>query len=65
MKIFPIHYSYLQIQNNTHLPATVSQNISDCITDRINYLPGYNNVYRDILTFKALAILYRAFCFGT
>lgn len=52
MKIFPIHYSYLQIQNNTHLPATVSQNISDCITDRINYLPGYNNVYRDILTFK-------------
>lgn len=52
MKILPVHYSYLQIQNNIQQPQNSTRPIPDRISDGKICLSGYKYVYRDLVNFK-------------
>lgn len=52
MKILPVHYSYLQIQNNIQHPQNSTRLVPDRISDGRICLSGYKYVYRDLVNFK-------------
>ena len=52
MKILPVHYSYLQIQNNIQQPQNSTRPVPDRISDGKICLSGYKYVYRDLVNFK-------------
>lgn len=52
MKILPVHYSYLQIQNNIQHPQNSTRPVPDRISDGKICLSGYKYVYRDLVNFK-------------
>lgn len=52
MKILPVHYSYLQIQNNIQQPQNSTRQVPDRISDGKICLSGYKYVYRDLVNFK-------------
>lgn len=52
MKILPVHYSYLQIQNNIQHPQNSTRQVPDRISDGKICLSGYKYVYRDLVNFK-------------
>lgn len=52
MKILPVHYSYLQIQNNIQQPQNSTRPVPDRISDGRICLSGYKYVYRDLVNFK-------------
>ena len=52
MKILPVHYSYLQIQNNIQQPQNSTRQVPDRISDGKISLSGYKYVYIDLVNFK-------------
>lgn len=52
MKILPVHYSYLQMQNNIQQPQNSTRPVPDRISDGKICLSGYKYVYRDLVNFK-------------
>lgn len=52
MKVLPVHYSYLQIQNNIQQPQNSTRPVPDRISDGKICLSGYKYVYRDLVNFK-------------